>query len=478
MKKLVWVLILGTALSGCVTGRPLREIAMDSNRLVERTANEQTMLNILRARDRMPTHFTSFKELRGEISISGTAGVGGAINDNTLSIADKVFQNAASNTADETTTTVGKAVENFTPSFSATVSAKPSFDLAVYDTQEFQRGILEPIKPGVIEYFLKQGWPENFLTALFVSRVDVTFSRTDDVKPNKKSEYYTVGKFSLKNHPTEKNEYKQSFQDFLIQSRMEPSSSSSDDVKLFKINEFSDNLKLSELAILDGEKFDIAIDGKNAGYVVRKGAKAKTITFDINNEFYCEPYRKTVNPEFDTSSCGAFLLEPSEEKGTQIVYRKLGAADNCDDVETANPACANPMKIERRQHQYVPTTIKVTTDTELRSVDSIIYFLGQYVRYGNCDAKEAASVGSYLLPNEADNALGAKIMCIEEGGAKGALLTVRHRGLTYSLPNPTKKDMHNPDHRGSQAIALVQQLVNLNKSADSLPKSNSIRIEN
>ncbi|HEY6816723.1 MAG TPA: hypothetical protein VI168_14380 [Croceibacterium sp.] len=71
----------------------------------------------------------------------------------------------------------------------------------------------------------------------------------------------------------------------------------------------------------------------------------------------------------------------------------------------------------------------------------------------------------------------SQVIQIVRGSQSGSLFSVQHRNSAFSMLSP---EIHNgiPNHRGSEAITIVQQLVNLQKSADTLPVSSSIQLVN
>lgn len=48
------------------------------------------------------------------------------------------------------------------------------FELQLQDTQEFYRGMTTPVKPEVLQYFLEQGWPQQMILWLFVREIETT----------------------------------------------------------------------------------------------------------------------------------------------------------------------------------------------------------------------------------------------------------------------------------------------------------------
>ncbi|MDO9710785.1 hypothetical protein [Paracraurococcus lichenis] len=138
--------ILGAlALAGCSLGAPIARQAIDYNGTVEQAANALLVRNILRARDETPLHFTTVPQIRGSLNLGlGQPGLGlplgGAGSTSGLVLG------------------LGGGVS-------------PSFDVSALDTQEFTRGLLEPLEPQVVRYYWERGYPEELLLILLFNAV-------------------------------------------------------------------------------------------------------------------------------------------------------------------------------------------------------------------------------------------------------------------------------------------------------------------
>ncbi len=137
-------LLAGFALAGCSLGGTVASQAGDYNLAVEHAANTQLLRNVLRARDQLPLHFTTVPQIRGSLSIGlGQPGIGlpiGALAANGLNLG-------------------------------LSGSSSPSFDVSALDTQEFTRGLLEPLEPDLFRYYLERGYSEQMLLLLMFNSV-------------------------------------------------------------------------------------------------------------------------------------------------------------------------------------------------------------------------------------------------------------------------------------------------------------------
>ncbi|MFL6237800.1 MAG: hypothetical protein ACJ76N_32080 [Thermoanaerobaculia bacterium] len=155
-----------TALAGCSSHQRLATQAVDFNRTVEKAQNEMLLLNVIRAKDRLPMYLTGMSSLSGNVQTSLSAGLGGSYS--------RVLHPADNRASDSLTRTLS-------PSVGASVSANPTYSLAVLDTQEFMRGFLTPLSKNLLAYYWNQGWPRELLIYLLVERVEIARADTGEV---------------------------------------------------------------------------------------------------------------------------------------------------------------------------------------------------------------------------------------------------------------------------------------------------------
>ncbi len=133
------------ALAGCASlSTPMTDFATDYNRVIADTRNEMILLNIVRARYREPTHYSTLSQVSGNIAVGGSAGF------DLSGIIDDIDADAG----------VGLSIRS-----------APSFQIVPLNTRESANGILRPIEPNVVAIFLAQGWDEHQLAALLVESV-------------------------------------------------------------------------------------------------------------------------------------------------------------------------------------------------------------------------------------------------------------------------------------------------------------------
>jgi hypothetical protein len=172
-KSFIIVGMSTSLIQGCAFRAASTGMAIDQNQFAADATNQQTLFNILRAKDRLPTHFTSLGQISGSIEANVSARA-------TLPHLDRTQQNVVTNGVSNGNPLNTTAITSTIPRLDATFEAAPSlksnsnYQLAVNATETFYRGILAPIKPSTVETFLESGYSRGLLTHLFVG--DVRFS--------------------------------------------------------------------------------------------------------------------------------------------------------------------------------------------------------------------------------------------------------------------------------------------------------------
>lgn len=147
MRGTILLLCLGV-LAGCSLGPAVDADVTDYFRVNDLAANRIILLNILRARDGAPLHFSELSLVRGQI----TAGVNASV---TFPFGPLLHATAPRR--------LGGII--------GTVSSAPSFDVGSLDTQDFTRGVMAPIAPATLKFFLDEGIDYRLVLLLLVSGV-------------------------------------------------------------------------------------------------------------------------------------------------------------------------------------------------------------------------------------------------------------------------------------------------------------------
>jgi hypothetical protein len=99
----------------------------------------------------------------------------------------------------------------------------------------------------------------------------------------------------------------------------------------------------------------------------------------------------------------------------------------------------------------------------LRSPDSMIYYLGEIVRATVFD--EEGSATKRKIQIRLTNGRKVDLFRVERGTSLSSAIAVDFQGSTYTIPPIYPRD----DHRSTQVITLINQLIALQKEASSAP---------
>lgn len=419
----------GVLLSGCAFQKRVHNIAIDYNEAVASTSNELTFLNIVRAKEEHPLHFTTISAMRGGVSMTLAGELAVGIRGQGLT---SDFDDEGAPTKTQTT----RGVETPSPKLSGSFTTGPSFDVGILNTQEFQRGILTPVPAKIVGHFLEQGWPPEYLTALFVERVEFVLSKDQ----HDRAKGYIIK--TLVNDPDEP-EIKE-FTAFLNCYVLGAASTAREEKGLVDYVDVKTGSTLADVATLDGSKFDlstIAPEGEAARRMVVRvtpAAPALRLVKVEGKGALCAPPKSST--ESGQTQAGAFTgVPPKRGKGSDIVR---------PDPEQAAVSLldgAGNIKVDGK-------TYEVDSRVVIRSPSAIIYFLGEYAR----------TTAPYTVDNRA-------LIVVREGSSRHAFVRTTLRGKPYYLPSEN-------NGRSLQTLAIVQQIVNLHKNTSDLPSTGAVQI--
>ena len=137
---MVW-LVSGCSLSPVIDGN-----VMDYFEVNDLAANRIILLNILRAKDGAPLHFSELSLVRGQVSIGANASASFPFGSLLHATSPRRLANLGGN-----------------------VSSSPSFDVGSLDTQDFTKGVMTPISPETMKFFLDEGVDYRLVMLLLVS---------------------------------------------------------------------------------------------------------------------------------------------------------------------------------------------------------------------------------------------------------------------------------------------------------------------
>ncbi|HET6524579.1 hypothetical protein [Sphingopyxis sp.] len=424
------------ALAGCAFGPQMQRVAIDQNAMIADTANELMVVNILRARNREPLHFTSIAKATGSATLSGKASGNVAIKGATA-------VETTGPTGDLTSTATTPGVEVFTPALEASIVTGSNLDIAVFDTQEFYQGITTSLTSSQVAHYLHQGWPPELLMYLMIESVE--FVPAAGGSP--------VIDIAWKNDPDDHAAMKR-FTDFVAQYPIDLGVREEKTDYVAPVSDFSGS-KLADFLQLDGRRFTIAdrkIGGnKTERWLVRMSGGGddvvvKSLDKAADGVAGCPAATDAKPPAKETdTSAPPDDRQPADTAPNYKLFStemKSGPSDHAifaQGVKTDGTGCVNG-------------TFQIT----LRSAEGIIYYLGETLREGN-----------YMPAID-----GIPLLSIKKQRPAETFVQARFRGENWYVP----LDPELEQSRTSQIVALTQQLINLQKLSKDKPTTQSIRI--
>jgi hypothetical protein len=435
--------------SACAFGPQVNRATVDYNEAVANSANELTFLNILRAMERYPLHFTSISKINGSFKVTGRAGIGGTIAENGGS--SKLSPDGS---LVERSATVG--AESFTPSLGTEIAAGPNFDIAILDTQDFYQGILRSLDPATVANFINLGWPDDLIAAVLIERIEFHVpkeasgppNRFDDMRPRRYGPPEAI--WTLNNDPGNIH-----FGSFLRCFRLRPNATTPPPTPLFPLSQV-EKPKLSDLLLFDGEKLSLSgkiIDTSRVVQRVKPTTKGLSLGEVRKEGADCSFELLPEDPRHQPRMLSMDLYYPETQGRGQpeaLLDQEHSEAGETV-VELTGPG--------QQELSGARDEVKASVHIVLRSAQSVIYYLGEYARASLNDDRR------YTLRN------GQDVIAVRRGREAGAFLRARLNGVTYSVPGDPEQHGRTPT-----VIDLAQQLFNLQKSAKDKPTTETVRL--
>lgn len=487
MKKISVMSVMAIALvtSGCAFRSQTVGMAMDHNDFVADTTNGQTVLNILRAREREPMHFTSFSKVVGNVAATG------AISTNLVANGNGGSSQVTSTTAtksgpgsvliDQTVTgqdVAGRVLgaTNVTPQISLQVNTGTSFDIAINANDEFYKGILGTLPNSLLVHYLRQGFPADLLSHLTIGKMQFY---AEVAGPGGVVERELL--LEVTNTPDEPD----------------------------KIAVFDAAMKCRHLSFAPDNQSARSLPLSSPDAL---SAVAPELVGRLRGATASGPY------SFETPSRNDYKIALSEPSDIEClsIRSKLAAMFKAQltDRPFINNGLGTRQSASPPNGKLLTTTTEINTDgrnslmerenlrgqggatfeakgffnnqlkaeysgnlvieISFRSIEGVLYYLGEYARNTAPTPKLKSSTcpdnDSYCLPI-------IRIAPASEVKLDRRWVTVNYRGQRYSVPISGAK-LDSEGGRSSQTISLVQQLLNLTRTAKELPSTPSVRIVN
>lgn len=396
-------LTLTMALSGCL--RSQYDLAGQVglyNSAIERLEEQAILINILRASDNAPMGFTQLAVVRG----SGS---------NTTSIAIPGINLGPPAAVGAKNTVIGSG--------SVSLSPNTNFDLAVLDTKEFWQGVLTPLSPKTLVFFINQGVPREILFNLYVARTELSTSGKAPVIEVNNPLDPTYGGFA--------SDLQQSLALGLTADTATRSFNFGPPIPAKRAENIENLLDVAKSGMSI-----VPVASKNGSeYQLKVSASAAVICFNQANASLDIADRVPT-----AATCAAMRGEsaPAGESAGPFLYEQSATGT------------------------HPPVTIQIYP----RSTYDIFRYLGALVRtsldkgtYVNLTTDQAKIFGG-------GGALADKLFVVQKNAPGDSYVSVTYNGDTYSVPKSATTTI--------QVLALLRQLVALSTSVNSLPSSGTV----
>ncbi|MDP3737501.1 MAG: hypothetical protein Q8R02_08925 [Hyphomonadaceae bacterium] len=428
---------LALVISGCSFSREFHGVAVDHNQLVANATNQVTLLNILRASEREPLHFTSISKAVGNAQISG----GGSLQIQERLDADTI-KTGATGAVTEISTVEGTPLK--IPQLQVQLQSGASMDISVYDTQEFYQGIIASVPPSTIAHYLRQRWPSDLLTYLFVGSIE--FVAKKDTGEIKEGDLLA----ELRNEPDD-IDARTAFETFVKCYQLTTYQKTGKDRQIVPLSQIKE-LRGADISFLDGEKFDIdEPNGDKERWIRRKGRTVDALK---------------LKAATDSTACAVKVGEKS-------VTFNLAASAPSDQKSQ------DQVNVERIIATGTVNGVETEWQIVLRSTEGIIYFLGEYVRatrtgpdfYALQVSDDTVQPGGAKAKDGAPQKKSYPLLVVQDQAPRVTFVEAQLHGKTWYIPTQSSEGGRSP-----QIIELVQQLVNLQKSAKERPATQTVRV--
>lgn len=405
------VVVVCAALSACSFDERIADHAIEYNKTVEKTRNSLLLLNILRAKHRQPMHFTALSQVRGKLTLKSTGSLG-------LSIP---FGGDASNTFP------------LTPKLEISQTSSPSFDVAILDSKEFMSGILSPIEKSIFQFYLDQRWPTEVLLYLFIHKIDQSgLEPTPINSPPPKN--------PLDPEYEKKRDQFENFQQWVKKVR--------DDIKF--------GTQTTGRAI--GPKLSIEGSSMLSHLVATEKAGLRLVAIPKKNPSYyrlCKIVSKSVLCVGDCS-----------ESDPEETCRKQNEPESSQ-KESEPDASKEPPAYQDDSEPKAQTMVlkdgEILGKAHLRSIQGILYYLGEVLRYQDKAEKP-------VLINDGKTILFD--LTTDEDRKDTPVISVNYNNQTYYVAKIRGEEVNGT--RTKTVLALLLQLMGLHKESKELPTTTAV----
>ena len=488
-----WVpALLLISLGGCTFPAQVHRMGVSYNNAVANVSDELTLLNIARAEQRLPLHYTGFSRLNGSLTFTGGGGFNAAVHGPGTTVTDTdaattaAAGNSVINTVARAATTGGSL---YTPSVTGSVTTGPNFDIDILDTQEFYRGVLQSIPFATVEAFLNQGIDSRLLMDLLIERVEYTSPIDLPNQGIRKGDL--IGTFiNEPEDPAGAPDFVKFFQCFTLSGGPVSPTELAPVSRITKNGATNVPLKMDDLAKLDGKALTLSDtlkeDGSNDASVMveRPGADDRGPILVPNYQSQETETCKAASIPVAAIATSSATSTDHEHRSSGIDRRELRLLLNFEGVIPAAPSKSNkgglfdfrdgepeaakdrvPGTVGARDfnrkalRELINANLAPQRDIVFRSPEGVIKFLGAYLRAtqsptdGRGNVSYPPALWSIAYPGEPLFAVSTSSRPPVE-----ARVIAHSDGTTFALEPGTRS-------QNVIILGLVEELINLQKKS-------------
>lgn len=429
----------------------------------------------------------------------------------------------------------------YSPTVGGQVVGGPSFDIQILDTQQFYQGVLQEIPFSTIETFIDQGVDDKLLMRLLIERVE--FRLSDDLKNdagvvtrhagdlvrvlyNAASDKPIAASAELSSYPKDSSEPSTAFVTFVechrLQGRIErkPKKPLAPASRLRDDSGRGGRVSIKDLTLLDGEKFDLALQEKNesqpAGvpddlekgfkwdkhgyvgenddkvFVVRLASEkrapetpltcAEDASPDLPTLFSerahsgaspAKPERTASSEVADTSAAEKARQAKEEAKqaellkyATDLLHLKIEAftPQNSENGKSFGASASAKLKVDGKED--VPADVSFI----FRSPEGLIRFLGRYLEELEANPELVRAVDRSGVPLFTVDKNGAPLLFPDTKDQSRSLVATRLIKTDYAIPDDVNR------RENMQILGLVEEIINLQKSSADRPATVPVHV--
>lgn len=410
--------------SACTT--PMIKSTVVANEVQEQAYNKLLLLNIARAHEHMPMHFSQLTAIR-----SGPGGAGIGVPSLGLEIP---FGGGSDSTY------------KLTPS----LEGSSSVDVSPLYNQEFMRGMTSSVEPQMLLFFANQGWPASMLLYLFIESIDLAAGST------------IVDR--LPNDPFNKNFSK--FQDFV---------NATSNCEFVADEELSYKYFTSTLEKV--ENIEGSAAAKTAGLTLvetdERGEPTKDVAKKVGFRLAAVSTDVVIHLRKTDREAGEMAVDcpfaPEYSSSGFIFDKKF-------DERKQSVSRVNTLQSRSLREKLVDNG-KLQAQLKLRSPEAMIYYLGKVARFQNASwlNKENRSEEKFLKMPLTNGGDAIFFRMSNRGDIENPAISVKYMNQEFEVPtyegNPSKQQ-----DRSTSVLSLLTLIIGLQDKGLNPPSVSNVRV--